>query len=386
MNYILIILSSVLLTFLAGNFTLDRLGFESNFQVSWVFTLLTFILMMLKPIKLYKAKILNKSFLMFISLTFIMLIYNLTSFGFSDNYSISFLKVLDNFALLIIIILVIYISQLGNIRYIFDVMSIFFILVSILYSIPIILQVVNGASRGGVSIGGYNVITRILFMGLISSIYRYQNKNKIIYVLLIVIFTASIFLTGSRGGMIGFTFIIFMYLLLNIKKVSKLKISYNSLFYVVPIIITSYLLIPYVIGIIKDRIFKVTFDSGNGIYTAGRDQFYEQAISMIKNHPIIGNGIDSFEVKTGNMYPHNMFLELFLENGIIGLIYFVFLVIISVNVIKKNFNTEFSILSFLPLYMITVQMFSGEFYDFRYFYLWIIPFLTMEKLNNKECV
>ncbi|PFW49656.1 O-antigen ligase family protein [Priestia megaterium] len=48
----------------------------------------------------------------------------------------------------------------------------------------------------------------------------------------------------------------------------------------------------------------------------GRDNYYELAIKGIKNSPLFGNGIGSFETDTGLIYVHNLFLQLAYEGGI----------------------------------------------------------------------
>lgn len=71
----------------------------------------------------------------------------------------------------------------------------------------------------------------------------------------------------------------------------------------------------------------------------GRIDTWEIAINMIKKHPIIGYGVGSagdtlayYSVAFQYVTPHNMFIKLFVETGIIGL---VLLIIILINLFKQ---------------------------------------------------
>ena len=123
-----------------------------------------------------------------------------------------------------------------------------------------------------------------------------------------------------------------------------------------------------------NRIIGTTF-SGNTVYTSGRDLIYADATEMILERPILGYGLDSFTSYTGHIYPHNILLEMVIEIGILGAIVFAVYLIYSLIILFKAKNTSLFLFSGLPLYMIIVQLFSGEFYDFRYYFLWTIPLL-----------
>lgn len=52
----------------------------------------------------------------------------------------------------------------------------------------------------------------------------------------------------------------------------------------------------------------------------GRNNYYELAINGIKNSPVFGNGIGSYETDTGLIYVHNLFLQLAYEGGLIFIV------------------------------------------------------------------
>lgn len=60
---------------------------------------------------------------------------------------------------------------------------------------------------------------------------------------------------------------------------------------------------------------------------AGRQLLYLQALNIFQNNPLTGAGIGGFHAITGEGWPHNFFLEILCETGIIGLLMLLVLVV-----------------------------------------------------------
>ena len=59
----------------------------------------------------------------------------------------------------------------------------------------------------------------------------------------------------------------------------------------------------------------------------GRLDFYRQALEMVEESPLVGYGIGAFGymadgLKAAGIYPHNMFLEILVDGGFLGLALF----------------------------------------------------------------
>lgn len=162
----------------------------------------------------------------------------------------------------------------------------------------------------------------------------------------------NIILTLSRGGYLALLFLSFLFGLFFIKSLLSVK----KIIIITLILITS-LVSAYGFLLFTDRKKNVdifldqatTYTEGAGVEE--RFDTYDQAISMIKEYPIIGGGIGNFgpyaarnpnnQPKDGWAIVNNEFLEIWAEQGILGLLIFLSLIfIIAIRsikaIIKKN--------------------------------------------------
>ena len=78
--------------------------------------------------------------------------------------------------------------------------------------------------------------------------------------------------------------------------------------------------------------------------TGGRSGIWDQAIEMFKMSPVIGNGSGSF-IEKYEYYTHNIFTDLLVQYGIIGLIYIGYYIIKAVaRLFTKTDSEEFKII------------------------------------------
>jgi O-antigen ligase len=379
----------LLLTFLSGTFTLDRLNLGISIEVRHVlfcaFVLVS--LVGLKKVKDSKEKQTKANLFAFILTTVIYIFVSAISLIYTID-QISALEKISNliFLLLLIVGVVFIVNNMKSCDF-FNVTSTFFIVVGVIYAIPVFLSVLMGATRGDVNLSGPNVATRILFFASCASLYKYYLSNKSLYFASSLVFLASIVLVGSRGGVVGA--IAILLIMFAIKKIfvpwtiKKPTLTYKKLLLLPLGVGLLFFLYEPVKRVFTSRIIETTF-AGDQVYTSGRDLIYSAALRMIKEKPLLGHGIDSFTAYTGYVYPHNLLLEMMVEVGLAGAVFFIIFVLYSVKFMFKLKNSPFFILSGLPLYMILVQMFSGEFYDFRYFFLWSIPFLHYGTVKESE--
>ena len=387
----------LLLVFLSGNLNLNRINIDYSIEIRYLlflaFVSITSIVLLNRRQKSLNTG-LNSSTLIFLLAIFTYLLLVINSIFYTIDQSAVLGKSISMLFLVPLIIGILFIVCNMELREFFSFITVFFIIVGIVYATPIYLSVFLGADRGDVNLSGPNVATRILFFAACSSIYRFLLNKKTLYFILIILFLFSIVLVGSRGGLVGaFLTLLFLLAARRSFKARKNKIgitmNYKYLLFLPLGLGTLFLIYKPVKRVFMDRVIGTTF-SNDTVYTAGRDIIYGDALKMIKEKPLFGYGIDSFTTYTGHVYPHNLLLEMMVEIGLIGAIIFGIFVFFSIIIIFKMRKSSLYILSGTPLYMIIVQMFSGEFYDFRYFFLWVIPFLhygfttQFESLNTHK--
>lgn len=151
----------------------------------------------------------------------------------------------------------------------------------------------------------------------------------------------NLILTLSRGGFLGLLIVLLLSAILFIKTILRPQ-------KLVIIIILGAIAITSAFQFLKftgddeniDTFIEQATTYKEGVGVEERFSTYDQAIELIKDHPIIGNGIGNFGPHT-NRSPHHMptegwaivnneFLELWAEIGILGLASFVAIILIII--------------------------------------------------------
>lgn len=113
--------------------------------------------------------------------------------------------------------------------------------------------------------------------------------------------------------------------------------------------------------------------------SSGRDYVYQQAISYISERPLIGYGPFGFLDKT--IQPHNLFLEILLQFGSIGFVFFLLLLVFLAIIAIKNWSVYNYWAFALLLYPLVMIMFSGSYMHTSEF-IFGVTFLAINKINK----
>jgi O-antigen ligase len=126
--------------------------------------------------------------------------------------------------------------------------------------------------------------------------------------------------------------------------------------------------------------------------TAGkRLEFYDDAVRAFESRPAIGWGVGGWsqfyyhEDKRG--YPHNLFLEVAVEQGAVGLLV---LCLFVMNIFwvaarqRVEFGGRFSFILPVVAYSLSVTMFSGDITDNRCFWMWCGLCIALSRLAGVE--
>ncbi len=177
---------------------------------------------------------------------------------------------------------------------------------------------------------GYAMIPSVLmfFYATISK----KNMFLLWFFLLVISFILT-FIYGARGSLV----IILLFLLVLfyftkrlqvIKKFSLLSFTSLILFLIVKFNLFTKLIdyIYYELGVQSYTILKFNRMINSGIVdsSSGRDVIYKSLFSEILQNPIIGYGIGYSQLKL-DFYAHNIFLQILIEAGVIGLIFWSFI-------------------------------------------------------------
>jgi O-antigen ligase len=172
------------------------------------------------------------------------------------------------------------------------------------------------------------------------------RRKKILYFLVLLFFILIVVWTRSRGGMVALVFgmIIFVYALLALKNTILQKI-----WYLIPLTCLSLVAVFFYLFYLNYNFLP----QGDGRpYTQGdtlqiRYFIWVGTINMLRDHPVLGAGLDGFKTLYANeyrlpqfqeefQYPHNLILTFWTEMGIFGLFAFLLLITESISLIIRN--------------------------------------------------
>lgn len=172
------------------------------------------------------------------------------------------------------------------------------------------------------------------FLNNISSTPIKSICNLILYLIMII----AALMTGSRGGFLGIITLTLLCIVSNLKsKKSKMGVF---VLIIIAILLSGILINNLPQGVINR--FSIESLIGKTDKGTGRLLIWKGSIEAIKNNPIIGYGVGNVFV-ANQMYvgrlagSHNMYLNVLVEFGIIGILLFI---CFCINIFKKLINLK----------------------------------------------
>jgi|LakMenEpi03Aug12_release.lakeMendotaPanAssembly.Ray.scaffolds.fasta_scaffold217075_1 O-antigen ligase len=188
---------------------------------------------------------------------------------------------------------------------------------------------------------------------------KFFRQKMIIYILIGFTYFA-IYLTGDRMPFLLVNFSILILSILFLKNIINfLRINFNKKFLYI------FLFIAIISTIINSNVKKIiiTEKYSNSVSQVKNFNFEEtryyyhfnKAILIFKNNFIFGTGYKTFRIECSNekynndnflrfngcaTHPHNYYLEIMSENGIVGLIAFVYIIYILIKYLTRKINNN----------------------------------------------
>lgn len=192
-------------------------------------------------------------------------------------------------------------------------------------------------------------------------VFLYENKTlhllfryvKLFFLFVLVSFLIySIFLTGSRGGLLA-VFIVFLYYIFFYKKSKNIIYNFSIiLFFIIIILIVSKHISN--VEVMSERLYSVS--DGN---LGARDILFNIGTEIFINNPIIGVGLNSIPEYIYNKIgiyatTHNLYIYILAAGGILGFILFAYilLVICKTVYIKSIINRK----QFIPVALLILGL------------------------------
>ena len=190
-----------------------------------------------------------------------------------------------------------------------------------------------------------------------------EKFKKILYLIMIPVFVFCLFVTGKRGPFIAAVLGLLFYFYLGFVKRISPKFRIISMI-VLAVIISAF----YFYGDLLPHIFAYSpMAIMEGQSTTIRLELYSLSRELFFQNPILGVGTGGFSQLSGSGgYPHNIFLEILSENGLVGIMIFLaFISLITIYGTKlialfTSYSTEFRQKIALMVLAIALALFVGR--------------------------
>ena len=221
-------------------------------------------------------------------------------------------------------------------------------------------QRLAGFFRDELIIGGYIARLLPIAIALLASIYFPSKKNIFIIILFLVLSEVVVFLSGERSAffMIALFSILIIILANNFKMLRLFTLIISILFI---------FLINLFNSSAKERIINTTIEQVNSTqipyapYSSHHEMHYMTALNMFNDNPIFGQGphlfrklcddekfivqklLDEKNYFNGcSTHPHNHYIQLLAETGIIGFIFLLMPFLLSSYFLTRQLISKFS--------------------------------------------
>jgi O-antigen ligase len=331
-------------------------------------------------IPIVKKSIVFKTYILFLFFCFF-------SLFFAVNYSeaiINFMRILVIFSIILNLILLFY-KRLHLIYYVTLIIGFALLFQTtkglyLLYKTETILDGLNSLKGNTGNINIFSVSIGIKIPFIILGIIHFKNYKKFFLVLVLILASTTLLLTGTRSTMLSLLLEIIIFTFFYFKIHSFKKSSFIPILLVIIPIMVSVFIANQILKTreIKDqryesvtnRLKQIQVTQVTDASETMRLFFWKNAIKITQQHPIFGVGLGNYKVESIpyekefldddllSVHPHNDFLEIFSETGIVnGIVYFsIFILVFFVNLksIFSNSEKEKKTISLITLLILIV--------------------------------
>ncbi len=229
-------------------------------------------------------------------------------------------------------------------------------------------------------------LTMTMFAGIILFYLLFIVKNRFIQIPLVLYTSFLIIVSGARFSIFFVLFLFFILFLLKLKSLKNIVLFF--VFLLIGINTDYFLEQGYIDKAIETFNFTLDrlshFDSSNASLQ-GRFYAIDHSIDAINNSVFFGYGLNSSPVVIHFIYPHNMFLEIWLDSGIFGflsLLSLSFLVFYTMKRLEKNQLNIFLMVSFSYVFLSQLKSFS--IYHSPFFFVFASLLLTAYTIQKRK--
>ena len=245
--------------------------------------------------------------------------------------------------------------------------------IQLIVSLTVVLSVLGlvglaksgDTSRLSVLGGGPIVFGRNMAMMLVCCLfYTFKYRRGVFWPTLAVLAIALVLASGSRGALISAGVGCMTYLVMR-------KPAWKNIFMLLAVFaVGAFILYISPLGERIQRTFetRIVFLLIENQYTSGRDDIADEAIRLWHQNILFGGGIGSFAFSSsiGDFeYPHNLFLEVATDGGIVGLVLLALIPISILSSLRARGLKLCPITTAMVALLFVASQFSGDLFDNR---------------------
>ncbi len=219
--------------------------------------------------------------------------------------------------------------------------------------------------------GGPNVFVRVVMLAVIAALFLAAHRGARWTLAAVPVLVAAGVLSGSRGGLLAFAVVILLAAVPLLRRMPRLVRRLTVVLALGVAALVLRMLLSERFRAVYDRFVVQTLQEG---YSSGRDRIGGDAYALFLDSPVIGVGLDGYYGLAGRLYggeyPHNLVLAVGAEAGMIGLVALLAaLVLGAATVVRRGTDRVALFLGLGAAYFFVAGMFSGDYYDSRFFWV-----------------
>jgi O-antigen ligase len=214
--------------------------------------------------------------------------------------------------------------------------------------------------------GGPNVFVRIQVLGLIAVVALVAGGARPRLLWSVPLFVVAAVLSGSRGGLLGGLVVGVAVVLRGGWRTRRFALA--GILLASAGTAVAYAALPPAHDLITQRFLEQTAGQG---YLSERPQIFSGALTLFRQHPITGAGLDGFHALIGAAagieYPHNYLLAVAAEGGMVGLVLLGLTGVLWTIRVRSSrpWGPEIAAMVVGAAFIGIASMFSGDYYDAR---------------------
>lgn len=243
---------------------------------------------------------------------------------------------------------------------------------------------------GGGQYQAFSYFCAFSFLTFLRHLFNQYNLNfwkKSCYVFMLSVLFSGVILSGGRGGLVVVLVGLIAFIIRKkgfLKFIKYFITSVFAIYFLLYFAIQADFFFSERIAESFDRLFS--FISSDGINmegTSNRNDFYNIAISKINDNLIFGYGLFGLVEILGDYYPHNIFLEVLLQGGIVYLTIFLTVMFCFFYKLAKliKLKKDEDVILIPTIYSVVLLLFSSSYLQEPFFWF-SLSYVFSYRFNN----